>query len=228
MGWSNWQRGEDYYVEGMLIWIDVDTKIREMSGDKRSLDDFARAFYGIEDGSMLPAFYTFDDVVATLNKVQPFDWGPFLRSRLDGHGKGAPLDGLARAGYELVYKDTPSDFAKSMDEQSKSANFAYSLGMNVKADGGITGVIWDGVAFRAGLAGNSSIVAVNNRAYKPEVLKAAVKAAKGTTAPINLLVKQGNNFRTIALDYHDGLRYPALERIPNTKDRFALIFKPLP
>jgi predicted metalloprotease with PDZ domain len=228
MGWSNWQRGEDYYVEGMLIWIDVDTKIREMSGDKRSLDDFARAFYGIEDGSMLPAYYTFEDVVAALNKVQPFDWGPFLRTRLDGHAKGAPLDGLARAGYQLVYKDTPSDVAKSMDEQSKSASFAYSLGMSVKADGGIAGVIWDGVAFRAGLAGNSSIVAVNNRAYKPEVLKAAITAAKGTSVPINLLIKQGNNFRTIALDYHGGLRYPHLERIANTKDRFSLIFKALP
>ncbi|MFL6708062.1 MAG: M61 family metallopeptidase [Massilia sp.] len=228
MGWSNWQRGEDYYVEGMLIWIDVDTKIREMSGDKRSLDDFARAFYGIEDGSMLPAFYTFDDVVAALNKVQPFDWAPFLRSRLDGHAKGAPLDGLARAGYQLVYKDTPSDYSKAADEQSKSSSFAYSLGLSIKADGGVTGVIWDGVAFRAGLAGNSSIVAVNNRAYKPDVLKAAIKAAKGTTAPINLLIKQGNNFRTIALDYHDGLRYPHLERIAGTKDRFATIFKALP
>jgi hypothetical protein len=100
--------------------------------------------------------------------------------------------------------------------------------MSVKADGGIAGVIWDGVAFRAGLAGNSSIVAVNNKAYKPEVLKAAVKAAKGGTAPINLLVKQGSNFRTIALDYHDGLRYPHLERIPGTRDRFATILKALP
>jgi predicted metalloprotease with PDZ domain len=229
MGWSNWQRSEDYYVEGMLIWIDVDTKIREMSGDTRSLDDFARAFYGIDDGSMLPAFYTFQDVVAALNKVQPFDWGPFLRTRLDGHAKGAPLDGLARAGYRLVYKDTPSDVAKSSDEQSKATSFAYSLGMTVKADGGIAGVIWDGIAFRAGLAGNSSVVAVNNRAYKPEVLKAAVKAAaQDKAAPINLLVKQGNNFRTITLDYHGGLRYPYLERIPDTKDRFGAIFKPLP
>lgn len=228
MGWSNWQRGEDYYVEGMLIWIDVDTKIREMSGDKRSLDDFAKAFYGIDDGSMLPAFYTFDDVVAALNKVQAFDWGPFLRTRLDGHAKGAPLDGIVRAGYKLVYKDTPSDYSKSADDQAKVASFTYSLGMSVKADGGIAGVIWDGVAFRAGLAGNSSIVAVNNKAYKPELLKAAVKAAKGGTAPINLLIKQGSNFRTIALDYHDGLRYPHLERIPGTRDRFATILKALP
>jgi predicted metalloprotease with PDZ domain len=226
-GWSNWQRAEDYYTEGMFIWLDVDTKIREMSGETRSLDDFARAFYGINDGSFVPAFYTFADVVAALDKVQPFDWVPFLRSRLDGHAGGAPLDGLARAGWKLVYKDTPSDYSKSADEQRKSTDFSYSLGLSVKQDGGVAAVQWDGVAFRAGLAGNSTIVAVNNRAYKGEVLKAAVKAAKDGKAPIELLVRQGANYRTIALDYHGGLRYPHLERIPGSKDRLAAILKAL-
>jgi predicted metalloprotease with PDZ domain len=227
LGWSNWQRAEDYYTEGMFIWLDVDTKIREMSGEARSLDDFARAFYGINDGSFVPAFYTFADVVAALNKVQPFDWAPFLRSRLDGHASGAPLDGLARAGWKLVYTDTPSDYSKSADELRKSTDFSYSLGFAVKQDGGVTAVQWDGVAFRAGLAANSTIVAVNNRAYKGEVLKAAVKAAKEGKAPIELLVKQGANYRTIALDYHGGLRYPHLEPIAGSKDRLASILKAL-
>jgi predicted metalloprotease with PDZ domain len=225
LGWGNWQRSEDYYVEGMFIWLDVDTKIREMSGDTRSLDDFARAFYGINNGSFVPAFYTFADVVAALNKVQAFDWAPFLRSRLDGHGTGAPLDGLARAGWKLVYKETPSDATKASEERNKSSDFSYSLGMSVKQDGGIAGVVWDGVAFRAGLAGNSSIVAVNNRAYKADVLKAAVKAAKDGKEPINLLVKQGSNYRTIVLDYHGGARYPHLERIAGSKDRLGTILK---
>ena len=226
-GWGNWQRSEDYYTEGMFIWLDVDTKIREMSGDKHSLDDFARAFYGINNGSFIPAFYTFDDVVAALNKVQAFDWAPFLRTRLDGHASGAPLDGLARAGWKLVYTDTPSGYTKSVEEQRKVADFSYSLGLSVKADGGVTGIEWDGVAFRAGLAANSSIVAVNNRAYKGEVLKAAVKAAKTGKEPIVLLVKQGSNYRTISLDYHGGLRYPHLERIAGSKDRLTTILKPL-
>ncbi|MDL2356601.1 MAG: peptidase M61 [Pseudomonadota bacterium] len=227
LGWSNWQRGEDYYVEGMFIWLDVDTKIRELSGDTRSLDDFARAFYGINDGSFVPAFYNFADVVAALNQVQPFDWAPFLRSRLDGHASGAPLDGLARAGWKLVYTDTQSEFSKSSDEQRKTTDFSYSLGFAVKQDGGVAAVQWDGVAFRAGLAGNNTIVAVNQRAYKAELLKAAVKAAKDGKAPIELLVKQGANFRTIALDYHGGLRYPHLERIAGSQDRLAAILKAL-
>jgi len=226
LGWANWQRSEDYYSEGQLIWLDVDTRIRELSGDKRSLDDFARAFFGINDGSFLPAFYTFEDVVAALNKVQPYDWAGFLRSKLDGHGPGAPLDGLARAGWKLVYTDTPTELAKAADERSKATDLSYSLGFTVAQDGAIRNVIWDGVAFRAGLAGNSTIMAVNDRVYKPELLKAAIKEARDGK-PIALLVKKGNVLRTVSIDYRDGLRYPRLERIPGTRDRLEGIYSAL-
>ena len=225
IGWGNWQRSEDYYTEGMLIWLDVDTKIRELSGDKRSLEDFARAFFGIEDGSIETSYYTFDDVVAALTKVQKFDWAPFLRARLDGHGPGAPLDGLARAGWKLVYVDTPSNAVRASEDRTRSTDLTYSLGFSVRSNGDVTGVVWDGVAFRAGLAANTTIVAVNNRVYKGDVLKAAVRANKDGKAPIELLVRKGNNLRTITLDYRDGLRYPKLERIPGTNDRLDALFK---
>lgn len=225
LGWGNWQRSEDYYTEGMLVWLDVDTRIRELSGDKRGLDDFARAFFGVENGRVDALYYSFDDVVSALNKIQKFDWAPFLRARLDGHGPGAPLDGLARAGWKLVYKDTPSDATRAAEERNKVADFTYSLGFSVRQDGGVTGMIWDGVGFRAGLAANTTIVAVNNRVYKGEVLKAAVRAASDGKAPIELLVRKGNNLRTITLDYKDGLRYPHLERIAGTRDRLETLFK---
>lgn len=226
LGWANWQRSEDYYSEGQLIWLDVDTRIREMSGDKRSLNDFARAFFGVKDGSFLPEFYTFEDLVAALNKVQPYDWATFLRAKLDGHGPGAPLDGLARAGWKLVYTDTPTDLIKGADERNKITDLSYSLGFTVTADGGIRNVIWDGVGFRAGLAANSTIVAVNNRSYKADLLKKAIKEAKDGK-PIELLVKKGNVLRTVSLDYRGGLRYPRLERIPGTKDRLDGIYSAL-
>lgn len=225
IGWGNWQRSEDYYTEGMLVWLDVDTRIRELSGDRRSLEDFARAFFGIDDGSVETRFYTFEDVVATLDKVQKFDWAPFLRARLDGHGPGAPLDGLARAGWKLVYTDTPSDAMRSVEERSRSTDFTYSLGFQVRQNGEVTGVVWDGVGFRAGLAANTTIVAVNNRVYKGDVLKAAVQGAKDGKGPIELLVRKGNNLRTITLDYRGGLRYPQLERIAGTKDRLESLFR---
>jgi len=226
-GWNNWQRAEDYYSEGELIWLDADTLIREMSGDKRSLNDFARRFFGVDDGVNVAKHYTFEDVVRELNAVQPYDWATFLRSRLDGHGPRAPLDGLARAGWKLVYTEKPTDFLKAQEEQSKSANFQYSLGFSVGAEGKLEAFQWDGLGFKAGLSGGSTLVAVNGRAYKPEVLRAAITASKTSKDPINLLVKKGNLYQTYAFDYHEGLKYPRLERISGTPDRLEAILQPL-
>ena len=229
-GWSSWQRDEDYYMEGALVWLDVDTLIRELSHERRSLDDFARAFFGVNDGSTTPLPYTFEDVVAALNKVQPHDWATFLRNRVEGHGPGAPLDGLARAGWKLVYRDTPTAFLKADEERAKSTDLTYSLGMVIDKDGKLGRLLWDGPAFKAGLSGNTTLLAVNGTAYTPKLLKAAITAArdgKNGSAPINLLVKKGKQFQTVALDYHGGLKYPQLERIPGTTDRLGAILQPL-
>ena len=223
--WPNWQRSEDYYSEGALIWLDVDTRIRELSGDKRSLDDFARTFFGVDNGVNVAKHYTFDDVVKALTAVQPFDWGPFLKKKVEETGP-APLDGLARAGWKLVYTDKPTDFFKAAEDLGKTANFQYSLGFSVASEGKITGIVWEGLAFKAGLSGNTTLLAVNGRAYKPELLRSAITAATKDSKPIDLLVKHGNDYRTVSIDYHGGLKYPRLERIDGTPDRLEAILQP--
>ncbi|MGO4378586.1 M61 family metallopeptidase [Pseudoduganella sp. RAF19] len=226
LGWSSYQRSEDYYNEGALIWLDVDTKLREMSGDKLSLDDFARKFYGVKDGMNTALHYTFDDVVKTLNSIQPYDWASFLHTRVEELGP-APLDGLARAGWKLVFTDKQTEYLKSVEDRSKSADFIYSLGFNVGSEGKIESIQWDGAGFKAGLSGNTTLLAVNGRAYKPELLRAAVTAAKDSKKPIDLLVKHGQQYRTVSLAYYGGLRYPRLERIEGTKDRLEILLSPL-
>ncbi|MGB8840227.1 MAG: peptidase M61 [Aliidongia sp.] len=219
LSWLSWQRSEDYYSESQLVWFDVDTLIRELSGGKQSLDDFAKAFYGIENGSFIPATYNFDDVVKTLNAVQPHDWAAFLRQRLDGFATGAPLDGLARGGYRLIYNDTPTKFLESAEKRRKTVDLAFSIGVVIGKDGMLNEVMWDGPAFKAGLTDGSQIVAVNGDAYDEDGLKDAIKFAKTGTASIDLLVKAKDQYRTVRIDYHDGLRYPHLERIDATPAR---------
>lgn len=226
LGWSSWQRSEDYYNEGALIWLDADTKIRELSGDTKSLDNFARNFFGIENGSYTANHYTFDDVVKALNAIQPYDWATFLRTRVETVGP-APLDGLARAGWKLVYTDTQTPYLKGVEERNKSADFQYSLGFSVSSEGRIEALQWEGLGFQAGLGGSTTLLAVNGTAYKAEVLRAAVTAAKTSGKPIELLVKKGSKYRTILLDYHGGLKYPRLERIADTPDRLQAILSPL-
>jgi predicted metalloprotease with PDZ domain len=214
--WTSWQRSEDYYQEGLLLWLDVDTLIRQRSGGRRSLDTFARAFFGINDGDWGQATYTFEDIVRALNDVERYDWAAFLRSRLDETTPRAPLDGLERGGYRLVYSETPTDFAKASETRRKVTDLTYSLGAVVDNTGKFTSVMWDGPVFRAGLTTAVQIVAVNNIAFDGEKLKAAVKATKGNGPPVELLIKQGDLYRSIKIDYHDGLRYPRLERINGT------------
>jgi predicted metalloprotease with PDZ domain len=219
--WRSWQRGEDYYSEGELIWLDADTLIRERSGGKRSLDDFARGFFGVEDGRVEVLPYTFDDVVAALNAVQPYDWAGFLRQRVEERTEHAPLDGLARGGWRLVYQDKPNAVAAA--RKGGGFDFSYSLGMSVGKDNRIGDVLWNGPAFKAGLAPGMLLVAVNGDAASGDLLTEAVTAAKSAKAPIELLVNSFDHILSVRLDYHGGLRHPHLERIPNTPDRLSQI-----
>ena len=208
--WRSWQRSEDYYNEGALIWLDADSLIRERSGGKRSLDDFARAFFGVRDGDWGELTYHFDDVVATLNQVEPYDWAGFLKARLENINVHAPLDGLKRGGYELVYTDTPTEWFKASEKARKNTDLSYSIGLTLGAEGDITDVVWDQPAFNAGLTVGTKIIAVNNRAFEVSHLKAAIKARK---SPIKLLVKTGDIYRTVAIEYAGGLRYPQLQKV---------------
>jgi predicted metalloprotease with PDZ domain len=224
--WPSWMRGTgDYYREALLIWLDADTLIREATNERKSLDDFAKAFYGVEDGVWEARPYTFEDVVEHLNAVHPHDWAAFLRTRLDAVGPEAeaPLDGIERAGYRLTYVDELTPLEKRI--QGGWANdFQYSLGFTLSGGTRIAGVRWGGPMYQQGIGAGWEVLAVGDRTVSAEALRAAVTAAKGGTEPIALVVRRGDEVRTLSIPYHDGLRYPRLERIEGSRDRLADIF----
>ncbi|MGH8278397.1 MAG: M61 family metallopeptidase [Gammaproteobacteria bacterium] len=224
--WHNWRRGTDFYSEGVLLWLDVDTKIRELSHDRRSINDFTRLFYGMDNGSYVTKTYTFDDIVTALNTVQPYDWAAFLRQILNTKQAGAPLAGITRGGWKLMYTDKPSK-AFGGGPSGFGVNAMYTLGLSASASGNIFDVLWNGPSFEAGLAPGMQIVAVNGTAFTPKLLDAAITAATGTSAPIQLLIKNVERYQTYAVNYHDGLRYPHLERIPGSEDYLDQIVAPL-
>ncbi|MDB6109882.1 MAG: peptidase domain protein, partial [Pedosphaera sp.] len=209
-GWRSWQRSEDYYNEGLLIWLDADSLIRERSGGARSLDDFARAFFGVKDRDWGELTYQFEDVVRTLNQVQTNDWAAFLKARVDQVSDHAPLDGFTRGGYRLAYTNTPTKWFKSNEKARKVTDLTYSGGFVLGKDGEIMDVAWDGPAFIAGLTVGGKLIAVNNRTLDIDQLKAVIKSRK---SPLSLLVKTGDIYRTIEVSYDGGLRYPQLEKI---------------
>ncbi len=210
-GWLSWQRSEDYYNEGLLIWLEADGIIRRESRGARSLDDFARRFFGTGEGDWGVKPYDFSSLVADLNAVQPYDWAGLLRTRLTEKAGGAPLKGLELAGWQLIFTDAPTP--AFTDANRRILNLSFSGGLIIGAAGKVEQVIWNTPAFAAGLSVGDVLLAVNEVPYSDDAMKAAVTAAKGGTAPIRLTVKTDDRVRTLDWAWHGGLRYPRLQRI---------------
>ncbi|MBV8973202.1 MAG: M61 family metallopeptidase [Sphingomonadaceae bacterium] len=210
--YTSWQRAEDYYNEGMLIWLDADSLIRERSHGKRGLDDFARAFFGVRDRDWGELTYTRDDVIAALNAVEPYDWAGFLHARVDLAGVPAPLDGITRGGYRLVFTDQPGKLWKSRETSREVMDLSYSLGLVVGKHGAVKNVLWGSPADKAGITVGATLVAIDGAKYDDDVLKQVVTAAKDGTAPIRLLIEANDTYRTVDVAWNGGLRYPHLER----------------
>ena len=230
--WSNWRRSQDYYQEGELLWLDADTLIRKMTGDKKSLDDFQKIFLA-KGGNTGPLIvpYTFDELVADLNQVVPYDWGTFLHDRINKINPRADLAGIEQGGYKLVYHDEPTAGERRLQATGgpwlAGLDCWYSIGLYLAQDGRIHDVRWNGPADKARLAPGEKIIAVNGQIFSNDVLRGAIKNAKGGTEPIHLILQADNYVRTADIDYHDGERYPALERVDGTADKLDEITKPV-
>jgi predicted metalloprotease with PDZ domain len=221
--WVSWQRAEDYYTEGALLWLGVDARLRQLTGGARGLDAFANAFFAAPADKGPVSTYRYADVVRTLNAVAPYDWQGFLDARVTQ--PDAPLDGPALAGLTLVFDDKPNLVIKEGERERKNTDLGYGLGIVVSKDALLTEVVWDSPAFQAGLTVNTTLVAVNGRSYSSELLKEAVSRARSDNGPIELLVKNQDLYRTLAIDYRGGLRYPHLVPVAGATDHLAEIIR---
>ncbi|HEY3988951.1 MAG TPA: M61 family peptidase [Acidobacteriaceae bacterium] len=226
--YSNWRRGQDYYPEGELLWLDADTTIRQLTHGQKSLNDFAVKFLAV-GGNTPPKVvpYTFDDIVNDLNSVVAYDWRGFLTERLTTHANHAPLGGIEHGGYKLVYTDAPTKFEKAVLGRRGGVDAFYSIGLRLTKDGTISDIKMFSPAYKAGFAPQWKIVAVNDIGYSDDGLKDALKQAKGTSDPIEFIVSNDNHFRALKMDYHDGEKYPHLERDASAPDLIDDILKPL-
>lgn len=227
-GWVTYQRSEDYYNEGLLIWLEIDGMLRAQTGGMRGMDDFARIFFAGRDGDFVAKPFTFGEVAETLGRVSPYDWAGFLRKRLDEHAAGAPLSGLAQGGYRLVYSEEPSPFFKDKEKRAKEIDLSFSLGLTIAKGGKVNTIVWDGPAFKAGLTTAAEIVAVNGHVYSDDGMRDAIAAAKGGRDPIRLIVKTGDRVREVPIAWNGGARYPKLERTGSGDGSLDTLLRPRP
>ncbi|HJP98226.1 MAG TPA: M61 family peptidase [Rhodanobacteraceae bacterium] len=233
--WANWRRQNDFYREGELLWLAVDMKIRTLSHGKRSIDDFAREFFGVDNGSFVTHTYDFDDVVAALNKIQPYDWAAFLHGWVDGTGDQVPLlSGIDASGWKLVYNDQPSAYQSALENvgmgelEGKGVNAMFSIGMFLGDDGRVQDVLWQGPSFKAGLAPGMQLVSVDGRAYSMQVLHEAIAAAQKGKQPLRIQARNDGAVATYTVHYDGGLKYPHLVREPAKADYLKQLLAPKP
>ncbi|HLY97720.1 MAG TPA: M61 family peptidase [Candidatus Angelobacter sp.] len=224
---ENWRRSVDYYPEGFLIWLDVDTTIRQQTGGKKTLNDFCRIFHGGGNTPPKVVTYDFNDVVNTLQQVAPYDWAKFLRDRLDTYGPDAPLGGITNGGWKLVYDENMSQLEKDAEDVHHAVDARYSIGLALTDEGGIVDVIMNSQSQKAGIAPGMVLVAVNGRKYTAEILREALRAGKGNGPNTELLVRNGDFYKNYVLNYHDGEKYPHLVRDQSRPDILSEIIKPL-
>jgi predicted metalloprotease with PDZ domain len=225
--WGDRRRAVDFYPEGVLLWLEADTVIRQQTNGQRSIDDFCHAFHGGQSGPPMVKTYTFDEVIQTLNSVAPYDWRKFWLTHLHSTSPHAPLNGIEAAGWKLVYSDKRNLPLDVGAKEKKRCTERFSIGLLLDEDGTIVDVVANSPADVAKLAPSMKIVAVNSRAFSVDRLREAIKGtAHPESAPIELIVTNSDYYETVHIDYHGGLRYPHLERIEAQPDLLAAILAP--
>jgi len=227
--WEDYRRPVDYYDEEVLNWLWADVIIRQQSRNTKSLDDFCKLFHGAPSGPPMVKTYTFDDVVNTLNQVAPYNWRGFWTERLSNHGPGAPLAGIEASGWKLVYDENPSELdrigSREDERMGKSIDAHYSVGLLAGSDGAVWDTVEGMIAAQSGIGPGMKIVAVNGRRFSPDTWHDAIRAAKASPSPIELIVENTDYFRVVKLDYHGGEKYPHLVRDESKPDLLSEIYR---
>jgi predicted metalloprotease with PDZ domain len=225
--WTNFRRSADYYPEGFLIWLEVETLVRQQTHGQKSLNDFCRLFYGGQSGPPAIVPYKFEDVVATLNQVTPYDWAGLLRQRLDSKSPHAPLGGIENGGWKLVYTEQKNTTMDAREKTGERIDLSFSLGIILSKDGAVVDAIPGSPAYAAGVGPGMKLIGVNGRKYTKDVMSTALHASLTSNQPIALLVENADYYSTFQVDYHGGNRYPHLVRNEGQPNLLDQIIQPM-
>ena len=223
--WSDWRRSLDYYPEGELIWLEVDATLREQTNNQKSMDDFCRRFHGGESGPPKVVPYTFEEIVKTLNEITPYDWGTLLKDRVQKTANHAPLGGIERGGWRVAYTDKPNSFEAALEGRYKFSDLTSSLGILLDEKGKVIDAVPGLPAFKAGIGPGMSILAVDGRKWSGRAIPEALQRAKQSKQPMELIVENGNFYKTYSIPYFEGSKYAHLERVEGMPDRLTDIIK---
>lgn len=148
----------------------------------------------------------------------------FLNQHLFTHAASDAIAGLGRAGWQLTYTSIPTETFLQDEADAGVINLDDSIGAQLRPNGDVRSITWNGPTFRAGLSPDIHVVAVNGQPFSSAVLLSAI--ADSASTPLRLTLQDGETHRDVIVPYAGPLRYPHLERIPNTPDRLTSLLAP--
>lgn len=223
--WESARRSTDFYDEAILLWLEADSIIRQKTNNRASLDDFIHSFHGGASGVPEVKPYTYDELLAALNAIAPYDWRKHFDERLSSLSPRAPINGITAAGWKLTFNDTPNEAIQATEDRREIVDLTYSLGMSLKngrseSERGRVRDVWmGGPAANAGIGPGMQIIAVNGRRWSRDVMEKALRE-KG---PLELIVQNNDEFKTHRVEYTGGIRYPHLVRIEEKPETLSVV-----
>ena len=222
----------DFYTEGELLWLDVDTIIRTRTHDGKSLDTFLHLYSQPKRTGPITKTYTRADIERLLNEVTPYDWHAFFQRHVYEVAKRPPTGELARSGWRLVYTSAPNRFVVAREQLFHRNDQWLTYGFNVGKGGVLSDVREGSPAWIAGMAPGMKIEAVDAQSYPRSghqsraLLRYELNQAERHHQPTRFIVSQDGWFRTIDVAYYGGPRYPHLVRIKGKPNLLARIMAP--
>lgn len=209
--WGELRRSQDYYMEGMLFWLEVDARIRTITEGKSTLDDFCRKFFKADDPLVTPKGYVREEVVSILSDLAEFDWDGLVLRRIETVQERFQPSVAGLLGYRFDFVDKKPVVPGNTFRYRGGGDYLDSIGLVVTNAGVISRVKLGGPADKVGLVPGEKIVSLGSHLWSEKAMDEAI-ANSVDRAEVIFTVTDGEAVREVCLDYADGAKYFSLTR----------------
>ncbi len=224
--WPGLRRSQDFYMEGMLFWLEADAILRTESAGTKSLDDFCLEFFRAADDLSHPKPFTREDLVRILSSLVPFDWDGLIYRRIESFQSAFDPSVAGLLGYRFELQPTVNSVPADTFRYSGGIDAYDTVGATFTNDGKVRNLLLGSPADRARLMPDMKIIAIGNHLWSPSRWLQSVEEAKSGT-PIELKVVEGDEIKSLQIHYYDGPRGLNLVRQADSPDLLNAILKPL-
>ncbi|GAB5401848.1 MAG: M61 family metallopeptidase [Aureliella sp.] len=206
--WSSLRRSQDYYMEGMLLWVEIDAILRQVSRGEVTLDDFCHKFFNAT--SRLPRPYDRAEVVDTLNSLADYPWDDLIERRVYSTTNDLSDGYVEQMGFQLKIAPKPTPIPGNTFRFISGVDLLDSIGATFSSTGRVSEILLGSPADAARLAPGMTVVTVGNRKWSRRAMLDAIAETKDT--PLVLTIADGDRLVPYQLDYSGGSRYLVLEK----------------